>query len=64
MQRERESLAYGAARPSGTKNIDKTYAGSFPGADHQDHIVKEALAIVNDTEVAKPDRRPVKGDQE
>ena len=37
-----------AARPSGTENINKIYAGSLRGTDHLYLILVEAQAIVND----------------
>lgn len=36
-----------AARPSGTEDIYKLYAESFRGADHLQHILAEAQAIVS-----------------
>jgi phosphoglucomutase len=36
-----------AARPSGTEDIYKLYAESFRGADHLQHILEEAQAIVS-----------------
>jgi phosphoglucomutase len=36
-----------AARPSGTEDIYKVYAESFRGADHLQHILAEAQAIVS-----------------
>ncbi len=36
-----------AARPSGTEDIYKIYAESFRGADHLQHIVAQAQAIVS-----------------
>src|SRR5262249_36415822 len=35
-----------AARPSGTENVDKVYAESFPGPDHLERIGAEAQPIV------------------
>jgi phosphoglucomutase len=43
-----------AARPSGTENIYKIYAESFRGAEHLQHILKEAQMIVSDTLAASP----------
>lgn len=37
-----------AARPSGTENIYKVCAESFPGKNHLESIISEAQVIVND----------------
>ncbi len=37
-----------AARPSGTEDIYKIYGESFLGAEHLDHILKEAQTIVDE----------------
>jgi radical SAM superfamily enzyme YgiQ (UPF0313 family) len=45
-----------AARPSGTEDVYKIYAESFPGSDHLRGILEEAQAIVNDALAATPQR--------
>jgi phosphoglucomutase len=50
--------AWFAARPSGTENIYKIYAGSFRGADHLRLVLEAAQTIVDDAlrGVAEKDR--------
>ena len=43
-----------AARPSGTEDVYKIYAGSFRGGDHLCRILEEAQTIVSDTLAAAP----------
>ena len=45
-----------AARPSGTEDIYKTCAESFPGEDHLRRILEEAQTIVSDALMASPKR--------
>jgi len=48
-----------AARPSGTEDIYKINAESFPGADHLRRILEEGQTIVNDALAAAPQRSGV-----
>jgi phosphoglucomutase len=44
-----EASGWFAARPSGTENIYKIYAGSFKDQAHMEVLVKEAQVVVSKT---------------